>query len=426
MNEISTNPIPLREAPDSWLVRPIQTLCLKVTSGGTPFRGNPAFYQGGTIPWFKTQELTGWYLDDSQEHITELALSSSSAKIFPPNTVLMAMYGDGRTITSLGILRRPAASNQACCALIPDPKLCDYRYLTYALKYHRDDFLRLASGGAQRNLSGTLIRNFLIRVPPLWEQRSIGKTLGALDDKIELNRRMSQTLEAMARAIFKLWLVDFEPASREESSRASPGIGAAPQGWIVRPLDSIAEFLNGLALQKFPPSAEGAIPVIKIADLRRGNTENSERAGLDVPGSYVIEDGTVLFSWSGTLEVVVWTGGRGALNQHIFKVSSTTYPKWFYFYWLKEHLPSFRSIAADKATTMGHIQRRHLTQAMVVVPPPNVLHSMDQTMAPLLEKQIQNDLESKTLAALRDTLLLKLLSGELRVKQAEKAVAKVV
>ena len=96
--------------------------------------------------------------------------------------------------------------------------------------------------------------------------------------------------------------------------------------------------------------------------------KGGDKASRDIPEEYIIHDGDLLFSWSGSLEVVVWYGGDGALNQHLFKVTSR-YPQWFIYGWLLEHLPEFRAIAAAKATTMGHIQRRHLTEAAVVVPP---------------------------------------------------------
>lgn len=256
-------------------------------------------------------------------------------------------------------------------------------------------------------------RSFYLSLPPVQEQRSIAALLGALDDKINLIRRTNKTLDAIARAIFKSWFVD--------------ALCDLPPGWVIASLDSVSRFLNGLAMQKFPArEGEPSLPVIKIAELRRGYTTSSDRASLEVPPEYVVEDGSVLFSWSGSLEVVVWTGGRGALNQHVFKVSSGRYPKWFYYYWLKHHLPEFRSIAADKATTMGHIQRRHLAEALVAVPPGEALEEMDRTMSPLFEKQIANSLETRTLATLRDTLLPKLLSGEIRVKQAEKLVGEAV
>lgn len=239
-----------------------------------------------------------------------------------------------------------------------------------------------------------------VNIPPLPEQRAIAGILGALDDKIELNHRMNRALESLARAVFRQWFVEGEENDWEEKS-----------------LDEIADYLNGLALQKYPAKeGEEYLPVIKIAQLRTSNTESADRASVDIPPQYIIEDGDILFSWSGSLTVVVWCGGKGALNQHLFKVTSKKYPKWFYYYWTKHHLADFQAIAAGKATTMGHIQRHHLSAAKVLVPSDKELQEMDNIMSPILDKIINNEKESRTLASLRDSLLPKLMRGEVRLK----------
>jgi type I restriction enzyme S subunit len=243
-------------------------------------------------------------------------------------------------------------------------------------------------------------------LPPISEQQAIAGILGALDDKIELNRRMNVTLESMARAVFRQWFVEGEEIGKLKE----------------KSLDEIAKFLNGLALQKFPPEGDRYLPVIKIAQLRTNDTRDADKASINLPPDYIVEDGDILFSWSGSLEVVIWCGGKGALNQHLFKVTSTEYPKWFYYFWTKHHLPDFQEIAAGKATTMGHIQRHHLSEAKVLVPEKDKLQEMDIIMSPLLEKVINNYLESRTLASLRDTLLPKLMRGEVRVKDVEKGL----
>jgi type I restriction enzyme S subunit len=189
------------------------------------------------------------------------------------------------------------------------------------------------------------------------------------------------------------------------------------EGWKEKGLDDIADFLNGLALQKFPPDGDHYLPVIKIAQLRKNNTSDADKASVSLPPEYIVEDGDVLFSWSGSLEVVIWCGGKGALNQHLFRVTSDKYPKWFYYFWIKHHLPDFQEIAAGKATTMGHIQRHHLREARVLVPSEKDLQEMDKVMSPLLDKLIANSLESRTLASLRDALLPKLMRGEVRVSE---------
>jgi type I restriction enzyme, S subunit len=151
----------------------------------------------------------------------------------------------------------------------------------------------------------------------------------------------------------------------------------------------------------------------------------AERASADLPPQYVIDDGDIIFSWSGSLMVDVWCGGRAALNQHLFKVTSEEYPKWFYLHWVKEYLSEFQGIAAGKATTMGHIRRHHLTDAIVVVPDAALLHALSRLQEPLLGRLVANKIENRTLEELRDRLLPALLSGEVTINQVEKVVAEV-
>lgn len=190
-----------------------------------------------------------------------------------------------------------------------------------------------------------------------------------------------------------------------------------PKGWEVKPLDKIASYMNGYAMQKYPPNeGEDYLPVIKIRELRAGATDNnSNHASLDIPEKYIIKDGDVLFSWSGSLLVTLWTGGEGALNQHLFKVTSKSYPKWFYYLWTDYHLSEFQRIAAGKATTMGHIKRSHLSQALAVVPDEKVMTEGDEILSPIIDKIIITYLESQTLGKIRETFLPKLMSGEIEV-----------
>ncbi|MCZ8062787.1 MAG: restriction endonuclease subunit S [Silanimonas sp.] len=275
---------------------------------------------------------------------------------------------------------------------------------------------------------------------PDQELLSLIELLEALETRIELLRQTSATLEAIAKALFRSWFVDFEPVRTKFEGREPEGmdavtaalfprefedseLGLIPKGWSCRPLDSIAQFLNGLALQKFPPESDSEyLPIIKIAQLRAGHTNAADRASALLKAEYVVEDGDVLFSWSGSLEVEVWCGGRGALNQHLFKVTSSEVPKWFYFFATKLHLPKFREIAADKATTMGHIQRRHLTEAQVAVPPSKCLEKLSPFFDSVFERMIVNSLQAQNLAKVRDALLTCLTSGQFRISEAKTKV----
>ena len=298
---------------------------------------------------------------------------------------------------------------------------------------------RLREGSGQPLINQSILGSIRVSLPPLIEQKAIAHILGTLDDKIELNRKTNETLEAIAKALFKSWFVDFDPVRAKAEGRPTglpaeisdlfpdsfeeSELGEIPRGWATNALDEIANFLNGLALQKFPPSGSATLPVIKIAQLNNGSSDGADRCSTNVPTNYVIQDGDILFSWSGSLVVVIWCGGKGALNQHLFKVTSSTFPKWFVFFWVTQHLPNFRLIAASKATTMGHIQRHHLKEAKVVYPPTNILQSIGSVIAPILDQILANRLQQNTLEQLRDTLLPKLISGELRVPDTEALVA---
>jgi len=303
-------------------------------------------------------------------------------------------------------------------------------------------FLRMAGQIAEMDVGSanpTLNRNHVHPIeanwPPVSEQRAIAGVLGSLDDKIDQNRRTARTLERLAQAIFRAWFVDFEPVKARAAGASSfpsmpqpvfdalprrlddSELGPIPEGWDVKPIASIATFLNGLALQKYPPRGDGSdLRVIKIAELRKGSTAGADWANADVSEQYVIDDRDLLFSWSGTLEAEFWFGGTGALNQHLFKVTSSSYPSWFCLLWIRQHLPWFRTIAASKATTMGHIKRGHLQEAKVVVPPFELIRAADDLIGSLYDLHAEVQIESRKLAAMRDLLLPRLLSGQVRVE----------
>jgi type I restriction enzyme S subunit len=231
------------------------------------------------------------------------------------------------------------------------------------------------------------------------QQKAIATVLSSLDDKIDLLHRQNKTLEAMAETLFRQWFVE-----------------EAQEDWEEKPLSSIADFLNGLACQKFPPQNEiERLPVLKIKELSSGISEASDWAASTVKPQYIVDEGDVIFSWSASLIVKMWDGEQCVLNQHLFKVTSAEFPKWFYLLWCKHHLAEFISISSSHATTMGHIKRGDLDTAIVSVPPPDVLIEMTAVMAPLLDKQIENSKQLRGLEKLRDILLPKFMSGEVRV-----------
>lgn len=239
-------------------------------------------------------------------------------------------------------------------------------------------------------------------LPSLQEQRRIASIVETINDKIENNIKINDNLYAQAKAIFDNHFIN---------------IDAIPAGWRKGNLLDIANYLNGLAMQKFRPQGnEIGLPVLKIKELRQGSCDDSsELCSLRIKPEYIIHNGDVIFSWSGSLLVDIWCGGTCGLNQHLFKVTSDIYDKWFYYLWTAHHLARFIAIAADKATTMGHIKREELAKAEVLIPCEEDYTSLTSIMQPIFELIISNRIEARKLAALRDELLPKLMSGEIDV-----------
>lgn len=249
-----------------------------------------------------------------------------------------------------------------------------------------------------------------IELPNLSTQEKIGRILNAYDSKIENNNKIIKHTEEIAQTIFYEWFVNFRFPGYEKVRKIDSEIGEIPEGWEVKPIDQIAEYLNGVASQKYPAeNKKDSLPVIKIREMNSGIDLNSDRATKNIDQKYIIENGDILFSWSGSLVLMVWTGVSGILNQHIFKVTSKNYPKWFIYQWTKYHLKNFQEIAEGKATTMGHIQRRHLSESLITVPNDSLLKRADTILGIFFDQQILLQRENIYLRSQRDGLLEKLI-----------------
>lgn len=380
----------------------IKDVCSAVYSGGTPNKKHPEYYDGGEIPWLNTGEIEFNRIYKTEKYISDIGFNSSSAKWVPANAVIVAMYG--ATAARTAITKIPLTTNQACCNLIIDDAKADYRYVYYYLCSQYTQLASLANGGAQQNLNAGQVKDFDIDLPDMATQRKVADLLTMLDDKIEVNNEINKNLLAQAQAIF---------------TEEFLSIDHIPDGWTESSLLGIADYLNGLAMQKFRPSGdEHGLPVLKIKELRQGSCDaNSELCSPSIKPEYIVRDGDVIFSWSGSLLVDFWCGGTCGLNQHLFKVTSNDYDKWFYFAWTNHHLQKFVAIAADMATTMGHIKREELTKAKVLIPLQSDYDRIGGLLAPLYDLVIANRIENRKLASLRDELLPQLMSGQLDVSE---------
>ena len=428
-------------APSDWQIRSVEDVCKRVTSGGTPSRTRPDFYVDGSWPWVKTQELQDTWIDHTEEKITDEAVANSSAKVLPPNTILLAMYG--ATVGQLGILRSPMTCNQACCAMIVDSDKADFRYLYHHLRYSRTQLKSLATGAAQQNLSGALIKSLLYPFPPLAEQKAIAAVLGALDDKIELNRRMNATLEAMAmaRALFQSWFVDFDPVRAKLDGRPPAALdpatatlfpehledsplGHIPKEWEVKTVGDIGDVICG----KTPPTSVADyygedIPFITIPDMH-GNVFGAatarklSHAGANSQANKTLPPGSLCVSCIATPGLVVITSEDSQTNQQINSVVPHQKEETYFWYWVMTGLGAEIASSGSGGSVLVNLSKGRFETLQVVKPPHALIRAYHTTVRPLFEAILANTHQSRTLATLRDTLLPKLLSGELGVAAA--------
>ena len=261
-------------------------------------------------------------------------------------------------------------------------------------------------GTTQSYVPLAALRALPIDVVDDFTRDKIIKILWNIDEKILTNMQVNENLEQQAQAIF----------AQEFLNRSS-----VPDDWKEGSLLDIADYLNGLAMQKFRPSDdEIGLPVLKIKELRQGSCDSSsDLCSASIKPIYIIHDGDVIFSWSGSLLVDFWCGGTCGLNQHLFKVTSQKYDKWFYYAWTKHHLDRFIAVAADKATTMGHIKREDLAKAEVLIPNNADYSRIGSLLQPIYNLIIANRIENKKLAEIRGSLLPKLMSGEINILESD-------
>lgn len=280
--------------------------------------------------------------------------------------------------------------------------LPEYLFYFFKSDYGYNSIISRSMGSVQVNIAKReVIENIKINIPSLKEQEKIVKILSNIDEKIKLNNQINDNLYKMMKIKFEDWITNLNK-------------------YEVSSLSKIANYTNGLAMQKFrPKDNEESLPVIKIKEMNDGITENTERCSTNIKDEVIINNGDVLFAWSGTLCMSIWGKGKAGLNQHIFKVTSDKYPKWFYYFWTLKHLNKFKMIAAGKATTMGHIKRGELDISEVLIPEDKELQEMHKIMQPLFNKYINNLIQNETLTQLRDTLLPKLMNGEIDLDKIE-------
>ena len=442
----------------NWQKYSLEEICLKITSGGTPSRQNPKLYKNGNINWIKTKELNNGYIFESEEKITEEAIKRSSAKLLPVNTILLAMYG--ATVGELGILGKEMACNQACCALIIDPKKADYRFIFYLLRLYKKEIQSLATGAAQQNLSAKIIKEFSFYIPNLEKQKKIADILSELDKKIDLNTQINQTLEQIAQALFKSWFVDFDPvrakvqalsdglsleqaelaamqaisgktpeeltalsqtqpdryAELAETAKAFPcemvevdGV-EVPKGWEVKPLGDLISFVKGKKPKSVSPKQEeNMLPHILTSSLEGKYNEFCESNKL-----VTIEYHNTIMLMDGSNSGRIAIGHNGVIGSTLAKINLDNNKLWAVIYQFLKHKEA--DIQANTTgTTIPHTDKNRVNNYLMVIPDNFLLEKFTELFDNSLLKIISNRNQIISLETIRDLLLPRLLNGEIQL-----------
>lgn len=424
-----------------WQLTTLGEICKKVMTGGTPLSNNEDFYRNGTIPWLKTKEVNFCRIRETESYISELGLANSAAKVIPPNSVIIAMYGQGDTAGRVAINEIPLTTNQACCNLVIDEKIADYNFVYFYLKRSYRELVNAKTGSAQPNLNTGIIKEFPITLPPLQEQKEISAILLCLDRKIENLRQQNETLEAIAQALFKHWFVDFEFPNEDGKPYKSSGgemvrseLGEIPTNWCVVRIEEIA---NRIAMGPFGSRittdnfVKSGVPVIRGGNLVGGFNEEefvylTEEKADELKSSNAFPE-DIVFTHRGTLGQVGFIPTHShypryvvSQSQMLLEVNKTlASPRFVYRFFCSQ--AGINAILANTNTTgVPSIGRPTTTLKSIqtVLPEEKVMQQFDALIKSLDFKREVNTRQIQTLTRTRNVLLPQLMSGKLRIPES--------
>lgn len=423
---------------------------VEIVSGGTPKTAIQQYWDGN-IPWLSVADFnTGFrWVSAAEKHISECGLAESATTLLNQGDIIISARG---TVGALAQLARPMAFNQSCYGIRAKQDIADTDFIYYSLRKAVADIKRVAHGGVFDTITRDTFKILHVSLPPLTEQRAIASILGTLDDKIELNRHMSETLEAMAHALFKSWFVDFDPVCAKMEKRwqrgqslpglpahlydlfpdrlVDSGLGEIPEGWEVEPFAETIDILGGGTPKTSVEEYWGGdIPWFSVVDAPTDsdiwviNTEKKiTQLGVDSSSTRVLPVGTTIISARGTVGRIALVGVPMAMNQSCYglrgKLGAGGY---FNYFSTRALVASLRQHA--HGSVFDTITRDTLAGVDVVVPPTGIVDAFEHLVGPQVEHIRRSLLESGSLATLRDTLLPKLISGELRVGDAKRFTA---
>ena len=322
------------------------------------------------------------------------------------------------TLGKLSIIKEiPNYDFQRSVGIIkPNCSVVDVEYLYYYMQQsHVQKKLTCGSSGAiQKCIFINQLKDFEVQLPSLSIQHRLASALSSFDKRIENLRAQNRVLEQTAKTIYDYTFLQCAGHQTTYNKTLNRNI---PAEWEIDNLYRIADFTNGLACQKYRPITEKEkLPVIKIREMHDGVTADTEFVRSDIPEKVIVNPGDLLFSWSASLEVMMWNGVKGGLNQHIFKVTPKEYfSLYFVYFQLKDYIGNFKRMAEARKTTMGHITTDHLNQSRIAIPDEETMKRFSSLVTPLFKKQLVNSQQIETLTTQRNTLLPLLMTGQVEV-----------
>ena len=391
-------------------------VCTRVCSGGTPKSTNLSYY-GGEIPWLNTKEIDFNRIYSTEKTITDSGLNNSSAKWIVPNTVTVAMYG--ATAGKSCIVKVPMTTNQACCNLTINDEVADYEFVYYTLKNDYTTLASLANGGAQQNLNAQIIKDYVLKMPSLADQRRIASILSSLDRKIELNNKINADLEEMAQAIFKNWFVDFEPF--KNGKFVDSELGMIPEGWKVGRLTDVIKLMPGGTPKTSEPLYwdNGTIPFFSPKDVNGvycfATEKHITEAGLNKCSSNLYPKDTIFITCRGTVGKVCLVACDMAMNQSNYAIKAIDgYSQYYVFFLVKSVVE--RLIKKSNGAVFSAITSKDFDEE-ILIPSQKAVEDFTNVIDGFFRRIFTIGAENSRLSSLRDTLLPRLMSGELEVPE---------
>lgn len=395
-----------------WETVQIKDICKKVTSGGTPLTTKDDYYFPPQIPWIKTKEVNFCRITEAETYISREGLENSSAKLIPENSVIIAMYGQGDTAGRIAINKIPVATNQACCNLIINESKADYRFVYYKLSTMYKKLVSLKNGGAQPNLSATIIKSLEISIPSLTMQYSIADILSAYDDLIENNQKQIKLLEEAAQRLYKEWFVDLRFPGHENVKI----VDGVPEGWKQCTLGEMASILRRGISPKYDDG--GKYLVISQKCIRRSimDTGEARRESKEYAPELNLQDADTVICSTGTgtlgrVGQVCGTYPDTTFDSHVTLVRTKNYQN--FFYQAIKGQQEFLMGMGRGSTNQQELYRNVIENLQILVPTQEILNKTEKMLFSMHHKVTDLNSQILLLIEARDRLLPKLLSGEL-------------